>query len=123
MPGVLAIIGSTDWRGAEAAFAEAEALIADILTRDRPDEVISGGAVGIDTAAVGIAESMGIPTRVFRPQFRRWAPNGFKARNTLIVQECTRLVAIRSKVSKTYGSGWTADLAERRGKPVERHLL
>lgn len=122
MPDVLAIIGSTDWEGGEA-FAGAQALIVDILTRDRPDEVISGGAAGIDTAAVNIAKSMGIPTMIFRPQFYRWAPNGFKARNILIVKECTRLVAIRSKVSKTYGSGWTADLAERRGKPVERYLL
>lgn len=123
MRDVLAIVGSTDWTGAEEDFVRAQALIAHTLTDSRPDKVISGGAHGIDAVAIAIAKAMGIPTQEFPPRFRRWAPNGFKARNIVIVQECTRLVVIRSSVSKTYGSGWTADLAERRGKPVERYVL
>lgn len=123
MADILAIVGSTDWKGAEESLAQAQALIVRTLSESRPDRVISGGAPGIDKIAVIIAKSMGIPTEEFPPRFRRWAPNGFKARNIIIVQECTRLLCIRSKVSRTYGSGWAADLAERRKKPVERHLL
>lgn len=123
MADILAIVGSTDWEGGEDGLVQAQALIVRILSESRPDKVISGGAPGIDTTAIIIAKSMGIPTHEYKPEFRRWAPRGFKARNILIARECTRLLSIRSRVSKTYGSGWTADFAESHGKPVDRHLL
>jgi hypothetical protein len=120
---VLAIVGSVrfadpDWQD------KAQEAIAEAIAEHRPDVVISGGAEGMDSFAVKIAEDLyGIRTHEYLPKHRRWEPDGFKARNTLVAQECTRLLAIRCHASKTYGSGWTADEAERRGKPVRRVVL
>lgn len=123
MADILAIVGSTDWHGADDAFLHARALIVDVLAETRPDEVITGGAVGVDTAAVEIAETLGIPWREVFPENRRWAPRGFKARNIIVARTCSRMLCIRSSVSRTFGSGWTANLAESWGKPVDRHAL
>ena len=75
MTDVLAIVGSTDWSGNDEGFTRARELIERILSEQWPDEVISGGAVGIDKLAVRIAHSMRIPTQEFLPKQRRWAPN------------------------------------------------
>lgn len=119
---VLAIVGSVrftdpDWQD------KACEIIDGAIAEHRPDLIVSGGAEGIDSFAVKIADLYGIPFHEFLPQHRRWAPDGFKARNIRIAEVCTRLLAIRCRASKTYGSGWTADQAERLGKPVRRVML
>lgn len=123
MKDVLAIVGSTSWPN-EASLLEARRRIEEVLDARRPDEIISGGAPGIDRLAVIIAHERGIPCREFLPRNRRWAPDGFKARNIEIAEECTRLLAIRSSTSTTFGSGWTANHAEHElGKPVRRIMI
>lgn len=59
----------------------------------------------------------------FPPRNERWEPEGYKERNTKIAEECDVLYSIRSSKSETYGSGWTADHAEKLGKEVYRILL
>lgn len=118
---VLAIVGSTTWPAGGLLIVRSR--IETELDRKRPDEIISGGAIGVDTLAVQVARERGIPYREFLPAHRRWVPDGFKDRNIKIVNECTRLFAIRSKISRTYGSGWAADEAERRGKLFLRLIL
>lgn len=89
-----------------------------------PDlNVISGGADGVDTSAREVAWSLGVPFHEYLPENNRWEPNGFKARNIIIAETCDSLLCIRSQKSKTYGSGWTADRAERLGKRVFRYLV
>ena len=120
---VLAIVGSTRfvdpcWRD------KAEDAIGEAIAEHRPDVVISGGADGIDTFAINYTGALySIRTHEYLPKHSRWEPEGFKARNVLIAKACTRLLAIRCHASKTYGSGWTADYAERLGKPVRRVIL
>lgn len=121
MSDVLAIVGSTSWPDGD--LAQVRRFIETAIEDDRPDEIISGGAAGVDELAVQIARERGIPYREFRPRNRRWQPNGFKERNLKIANECTRLLAIRSQYSRTYGSGWTADRAEEHGKPVQRRIV
>lgn len=87
---------------------------------EAPRGIISGGALGIDSLAAEMAKEYDIPFSVHLPKNNRWEPEGYKERNTSIAEDCTHLLCIRTQQSTTYGSGWTADLAERLGKTVWR---
>ncbi len=116
----LAIVGSVQFAHDMPAWEWAEEVIRQRLVALSPELVISGGAAGIDTLGVRQARIRGIPVREHFPKANRWAPSGYKERNLLIAEDCTHLLCIRHPMSKTYGSGWTADTAENLGKTVER---
>lgn len=126
----LAIVGSQ-------AFTEtwkvtvAENLIRSFIGSMEADieQIISGGcSTGVDAMAYRIADWYGFDEDcgdllIHRPEKHQWAPNGFEERNSRIARDCTHLLCIRDSESKTYGSGWTADRAERFGKHVWRFVL
>lgn len=119
---VLAIVGSVSLAGN----AEAQKTIDDVLDQLKPDRVVSGGAVGIDTMGVDSARAREIPTTVHYPGKQEWLANsrkGFWARNILVANECTHLVRIVASDSKTYGSGWTRDQAKKLGKPTREIII
>lgn len=102
---------------------------AQAITRLRPDVVISGGAEGSDeigeavAVGAGYAEAAGT-LLIFRPRVRRLnGPGGFRERDEQIAAGCTHLLRLDCKFATTYGSGWTADEAERRGAVVVRHRV
>lgn len=115
----LAIVGSHEWRN-QLAYNEMHAMVVCTLKLMLPDEVVSGGAEGVDTVAEQTAAVLGIPTRIFRPEVRRWEDHGkfkgFKTRNLEIATYCTHLVAFRDSTSTTRGSAWTYDRADEMGK-------
>lgn len=127
---ILAIVGSRDVHANAAA-----SVIDDALMRHRPLLVVSGGAkasvassraglVSIDTTGVTIAKAAGIQTHEFLPtRYVFHGPGGFQERNIKIADLCQCLVRIASTTTTTYGSGWTADYAEREGKQVERYTI
>lgn len=83
---------------------------------------ISGGEEsGVDTWAEMKAISFGWDTRIHLPLTKNW--EGFKARNILIANDADVLYAIRSRTSTTFGSGWTANYAEKLGKEVHRYYV
>jgi len=115
----LAIVGSTGLEGNE----EALRIINKVLDERKPSVVVSGGAKGIDSMAVAAAKARGIDTQEFLPTLHQWAPQGFKERNLKIAEACDFLVRIVSSNSKTYGSGWTRDQAEKMGKVTEEYVV
>lgn len=120
----LAVVGSTNITPKQRGIASV--IIDGFYYSYRPELVISGGAVGIDSLAKGRVTAWNrdqiwnINFLEFLPENNRWEPNGYKERNIKIAEECTDLLCIRSQQSTTYGSGWTADQAERLGKTVWR---
>ncbi len=100
------------------ALVVAHGIIDSYLISLRPNRVISGGADGIDKLAARLAKDRGIPVTEHLPQKPKWYY--YKKRNRLIAEECDALVCIRHIKSKTHGSGWTADYAEKLGKEVFR---
>jgi hypothetical protein len=122
---ILAIVGSTTFTNPNWRQIALREMRAEVERYDQaPERVISGGADGIDKLAEEYARYAGIPFEEFLPRYRRWEPFGFKVRNTLIGNACTRLLAIRCIESQTYGSGWTADYAEKvLRKPVRRVIV
>lgn len=123
----LAVVGSTNITDKQRGIASV--IIDGFFFSYNPELVISGGAVGIDSLARGRVtawnrdQQWNINFMEFLPENPRWEPNGYKERNTKIAEECTDLLCIRTQQSTTYGSGWTADLAERLGKAVWRVLI
>lgn len=124
---VLAVVGSTAFERPEAELLASQ-IIATFIAQLQPLKLISGGAAGVDTWAKEISGQFGYRTEdggfiEHLPKYRRWSPDGFKDRNILIAEWCTHLLAIRCHASRTYGSGWTADYAEKHGRTVYRVVL
>lgn len=113
----LAIVGSTSLAGN----AEAKRIIRDVLDELRPDCVVSGGAIGIDTMAVEEANRREIGTLVHWPVGKGWS--FYKERNLRIAKDCDHLVRIVAVNAKTYGSGWTRDRAAEMGKPTREYVV
>lgn len=115
----LAIVGSVDLT--DDQYEAAVYLVTAVVLATRPDSVVTGGAKGVDTIAIKVANARGILLDVRLPDVPRWG--AFKARNIEIAERCDELIAIRSLQSKTYGSGWTADYAEKIGRKVRRYYV
>lgn len=100
--------------------------IEQAIHRLKPAVIISGGAKGVDTIAEQVALSLGYSEAegtlvIHRPKVKRFhGPGGYRERDLLIATECTHLLRLSCKEATTYGSGFTADEAERQGKPVVR---
>lgn len=87
------------------------------LTRyitDRPDEIISGGARGIDTLAAAYAEANGIPLTVFLPDYARYGRSATHIRNRLIIEHADSVLAIWD--GKSRGTLSSIGMARRLGK-------
>lgn len=123
------------------------ALVMPWLAENRPDEVISGMALGYDQALAEAAIHLGIPVTAAVPfdgQEARWpdaararyrsilakasrlvvvSPGGYAAaklftRNEWMVDQCTMLLALFDG-SPAGGTAAAIDYAQRRQKPIE----
>ena len=122
---ILAIVGSSDIPEPDLVDVHQRIMsyIGSITQYRNIEKIISGGAEGVDTMAERAAELLEIEFEAYLPENKRWKPNGFMERNKTIAEECTHLLCIRWAGAKTYGSGWTADYAEKLGKTVWREML
>lgn len=116
---ILAIVGSRDLTTPQSF--EVFTLCRDFIWAYAPDLVISGGAEGVDSIAVTVAQEYLVRWDEFLPEKNAWL--FYKRRDTEIAEACDTLLMIRSRQSLTYGSGWTADYAESIGKPVWREYV
>ena len=119
---ILAIVGSTKLVNHPDVFKE----VRRVIFLYRPDEVVSGGADGVDNTVEKVARELGVAFRAFRPEVHQWDGNGqvgYKQRNQQIATLCDRLVRIVEVNPETYGSGWTRDLAAKMGKPTEEKII
>lgn len=120
----IAIVGSSQLIGAETDAAEKLVqLIVMANSRWSGCVLVSGGATGIDSIAELEASLNNWQTEIYLPENNRWEPDGYKDRNMKIAEACHVLYCIRSRNSNTYGSGWTADYAEKLGRVVWRFFV
>ena len=81
------------------------------------DEIISGGAVGIDTCAAEYAEKNGLRLTVFLPQYERYGRAAPIIRNKAIVDHADRIIAFWD--GKSTGTLSVIKYAKKTGKPCE----
>lgn len=79
-------------------------------------EIISGGAVGIDTAAEYYADCHRISKHIIRPQYDKYGNKAPLIRNKLIVDIADEVLAIWDGRSR--GTKYTIDYANQCQKPV-----
>jgi predicted Rossmann fold nucleotide-binding protein DprA/Smf involved in DNA uptake len=116
---ILAIVGSRTLTTPQ--IFEVQTICRDFICAYTPDLVISGGAEGVDSIAVYVAQDLFVPFEEFLPEGKGWL--FYKRRDAEMAEECDTLLMVRSRQSLTYGSGWTADYAESLGKPVFREYV
>lgn len=79
-------------------------------------EIISGGAVGIDSCAEKIAEKKGIPMRNFLPDYEKFGKRAPLERNLLIVRNSDMLLAFWDCYSR--GTAHTINACIKENVPV-----
>ncbi len=95
---------------------------------------ISGGASGVDTIFEERVMSVGGSFTRYEPGQRRWhGPDGFRARNIRMVEDCDELICIQNFLAHprlntphtemTYGSGWTYEYAVDSGVVARRYWV
>ena len=85
----IAVVGSRD-----ITIADIGRYIADC------DEIVSGGAVGVDSCAAEYAKQNGIKLTVFLPKYERYGRAAPIVRNKEIVDYADKIVAFPSRSSK-----------------------
>ena len=85
------------------------------------DEIISGGARGIDTCAREFAQRHNIKLTEFLPDYNRYGRKAPLVRNKLIVEACDVVVAFWDGQSR--GTMFTVNYAREIGKPVKLYKL
>ena len=81
------------------------------------DEIISGGAKGVDACAAAYAEATGLHMTVFLPEYSRYGRAAPIVRNQRIVEAADKIVAFWDGSSK--GTQSVIRYAEKLGKPCE----
>ena len=81
------------------------------------DEIVSGGAAGVDSCAAEYAKKKGLKLTVFLPQYDRYGHAAPIVRNKKIVDYADKIVALWDGKSK--GTLSVIKYAEKTGKPCE----
>ena len=80
------------------------------------DEIVSGGARGVDTAAVDFARKRGLKLTEFLPDYSRYGRGAPLKRNDQIAAYADALLAFPAEVSR--GTNYTIKAFRKLGKPV-----
>jgi len=84
---------------------------------DGTDEIVSGGAKGIDTCAAVYAETHGLKLTVFLPEYEKYGRAAPIVRNKQIAEYADCGVAFWD--GKSRGTASTISLFKKSGKPIE----
>jgi hypothetical protein len=78
------------------------------------EEIISGGACGVDACAQEYAQTVGLPLRVFYPQYERYGRGAPIVRNREIVEYADEVLAFWD--GRSAGTRWVIRYCEKVGK-------
>lgn len=85
------------------------------------DQIISGGAKGIDTLAETYADMIGISKQIIKPEYNKYGKAAPLKRNEIIVNVSDMVIAIWD--GKSRGTKYVIDYAEKIGKPIEIYII
>lgn len=88
---------------------------------DDTDEIISGGAKGIDTCAEKYALENGIKLTVYKPNYERYQRGAPLIRNKTIVENSDLIVAFWD--GKSRGTKFVIDYAQKMNKKLSLNII
>ena len=103
----IAVVGSRD-------FTRLDAVRQFVWEQERTTVIVSGGARGVDSAAVEHAKHLGMPYEVHLPDWHRHGRRAGAVRNQAIVDAAHEVVAFWD--GKSAGTKITMDIARAAGK-------
>ena len=103
----IAIVGSRNLKN----------LVIDPYISEEVEEIVSGGAVGVDSCATEYAKTKGLKLTEFLPQYERYGRAAPIVRNKKIVDYADRLIIFWDGSSK--GTLSVIKYAQKIGKPFE----
>ena len=95
-------------------------LVVEDLSKYLPaetDEIVSGGAKGIDICAAEYAKSHGLKLTEFKPDYDRFGRGAPLKRNVTIIEYVDRVIAFWD--GKSHGTKFVIEECKKRGIPVE----
>ena len=113
-----------DRRQMKVAIIGSRGLVTNDLGKYLPDgvtEIVSGGAMGIDTCARAYASEKNIPLTEFLPEYRRYGRGAPLKRNVQIVDYADAVLAFWDGESR--GTKFVIDYCNRLSKPVTVILI
>lgn len=115
----LAVVGSRNYSQEfeEYIFEKLDLFLDSHLPRGSVEAVISGGATGADSIARKWANERGIEIIEYLAEWKKYGKSAGPRRNTLIVNDCTHLVAFPLKGSR--GTWDSVRKGKKGGKSVE----
>ena len=81
------------------------------------DELVSGGAKGVDSFVVKFAKANNIPLKEFIPEYKKYGRAAPIVRNKTIVEYADKIIAIWD--GKSRGTKWVIDYCEKIEKPCK----
>ncbi len=109
----LAIIGSRSIKD----YNLIESIILQHISIEKIDEIVSGGAVGVDSLAREFAQRHGIKLTEFLPDRERFGREAARLRNTTIIEHCDCCFAFVKNNSR--GTLDAVQKCRAMGKPCE----
>jgi len=117
----VAIIGSRNWSSNDTGVIRQRVLeLKAKYSEVAPLTILSGGAKGVDTIAVHMAEMLDVPFKVYKADWDKFGKSAGFVRNAKLVQEAQKVIAYWDGKSK--GTKHTIDLALREHKDLEVHF-
>lgn len=97
-------------------------LLADILMEiPLEDEIIHGGAMGIDMYANGFFKARCQNVKTYRPDYAKYGKEAPLIRDKEMVDKSDKVIAFWN--GKSTGTKYTIDYARKKGKPVDIYIL
>jgi len=110
----LGIVGSR-----KLSFSECQEVISLVINLLAPELVVSGGARGVDSHAVQVARSAGVPIAVFYPlNLEQAGKAAFFIRNRRIARSADILLCLYAGSSPSGGTAYTHQFAAKLGKII-----
>lgn len=112
----IGMVGSRGFDDYEVVLATLRSYIRNYPNTDI--EVVSGGARGADTLSDKASQELGVPTKIYLPDWDRYGRGAGFVRNTYIAEDSDILLAFCSHWEPTRGTADTIRKAREMGKTV-----
>lgn len=120
----IAFIGSREFKDKKFVESKVEEYLyegwVDFVSKEIPNELVSGGAKGVDSWAESVGRNIGAICWIYPADWLKYGKSAGYIRNELIIKEADEIVAFWDGESK--GTKHSIDLAIKYKKPLDIYV-